>query len=69
MPAIPRNEITTLEAMTKDGTLDECYKGAQGFQPVKDAIAAMLGQIALRYPYANIIEIGAGTGGGATKGY
>lgn len=67
MLAVLRGDMTILEVMRKDGMLDDYYENAQGFRPLNKTVANIMGQIAHRYPHANILEIGAGTGS-ATKG-
>ena len=56
-----------LEHMVRDDVLDRFYKFGLGFQRANGFMGRVAKQIAHRYPRANILEIGAGTGG-ATKG-
>lgn len=54
---------STLEHMLKDGELDRFYEEAVGLNISNVWIGRMVSQIAHRYPNANILEVGAGTGG------
>lgn len=54
---------STLEHMLKDGELDRFYEEAVGLNISNVWIGRMIAQIAHRYPHANILEVGAGTGG------
>ncbi|KAI1350261.1 hypothetical protein F5Y01DRAFT_326635 [Xylaria sp. FL0043] len=66
LPAAVRGDTTMLEHLLKDNMLDDFYKLGSGFQRYNWFLAAMVKQIAHRYPHMKILEIGAGTGG-ATK--
>ncbi|KAI1746169.1 beta-ketoacyl synthase domain-containing protein [Xylaria scruposa] len=61
-----RGETTILEHLRPNNLLDEYYVGAIGFPQFSKWLARIVCQITHRYPQANILEIGAGTGG-ATK--
>ncbi|OQE20435.1 hypothetical protein PENSTE_c013G03650 [Penicillium steckii] len=67
LPQVVRRETTMLEHMVRDDVLDRFYKFGLGFQRANGFMGRVAKQIAHRYPRANILEIGAGTGG-ATKG-
>ncbi|KAK4146869.1 uncharacterized protein C8A04DRAFT_25448 [Dichotomopilus funicola] len=66
IPASVRGETTILEHMLKDNVLDDFYKYGLGFPRYNAFLAGVARQIAHRTPRANVLEIGAGTGG-ATK--
>ncbi|KAI0436038.1 beta-ketoacyl synthase domain-containing protein [Xylaria telfairii] len=61
-----RGETTILEHLRPNNLLDEYYVGAIGFPQFSKWLARTISQITHRYPHADILEIGAGTGG-ATK--
>ncbi|RYO74938.1 hypothetical protein DL764_010620 [Monosporascus ibericus] len=66
IPAAVRGETIILEHMLPNNMLDDFYKHGLGFARYNSFLAAMMKQVAHRYPQARILEIGAGTGG-ATK--
>ncbi|KAI0439973.1 lovastatin nonaketide synthase [Xylaria telfairii] len=66
IPAAVRGQTTILEHMLADNMLDDFYKKGLGFARYNSFMASMMKQLVHRYPHANILEIGAGTGG-ATK--
>ncbi|KAI1312189.1 hypothetical protein F5Y03DRAFT_341668, partial [Xylaria venustula] len=66
IPASVRGETTILEHLTHENLLERYYKDCLGAQEYNGFLADMVKQITHRYPHANLLEIGAGTGG-ATK--
>lgn len=58
LPAAVRGETTMLEHLLKDNMLDDFYKLGSGFQRYNWFLAAMVKQIAHRYPHMKILEIG-----------
>ncbi|KAI0479373.1 hypothetical protein GGR56DRAFT_665124 [Xylariaceae sp. FL0804] len=63
IPAAVRGETTILEHMLPNNMLDDFYTQGLGFARYNSFLAAMMKQVAHRYPHAKILEIGAGTGG------
>lgn len=61
--SVVRGQTQLLEVMLEDDMLNRFYMEGYGFSIVNDAIAATVKQIIHKYPQANILEIGAGTGG------
>nr|ARP51711.1 PKS-NRPS hybrid protein [Phyllosticta cirsii] len=66
MVAAVRGETTIIEHMVADNMLDDYYEQGDDGPSMNAASAAVVKQLTHRYPYARILEIGAGTGG-ATK--
>ncbi|KAF7714216.1 Hybrid PKS-NRPS synthetase [Penicillium ucsense] len=66
IPDAVRGQTTILEHMLPNNLLDDFYKQGVGIQRYNAFLASMVQQITHRYPHADILEIGAGTGG-ATK--
>ncbi len=58
-----RQSGSTLEHMMADGVLDMFYESAVGLDTANVWIGRMTAQIAHRYPYMRVLEVGAGTGG------
>lgn len=58
LPAAVRGETTMLEHLLRDSMLDDFYKLGSGFQRYNWFLAAMLKQIAHRYPHMKVLEIG-----------
>lgn len=67
LTSIVRGETQPLEVMMKDNMLTDFYIDGHGLDPLNNHIARAVGQITHRYPQANILEIGAGTGGTTRK--
>lgn len=67
LTAIIRGEKQPLEVMMEDDMLTRFYVQGHGLDFMNDHIARAVGQVAHRYPRANILEIGAGTGGTTRK--
>ncbi|GKT51797.1 hybrid PKS-NRPS synthetase lepA [Colletotrichum spaethianum] len=65
--SIIRGEKQPLEIMMEDNMLTRFYVDGHGLGPMNDHIARAVGQIVHRYPRANILEVGAGTGGTTRK--
>ncbi|KAH8656641.1 putative polyketide synthase [Tricladium varicosporioides] len=57
-----RGEASMLEEFKNHGLLDWFYKASAGIAQYNAALGAVVKQMAQRYPYMNILEIGAGTG-------
>lgn len=58
LPAAVRGETTILEHLLRGNMLDDFYKLGSGFQRYNWFLAAMVKQIAHRYPHMKILEIG-----------
>ncbi|WQF79018.1 Putative Condensation domain, phosphopantetheine binding ACP domain, methyltransferase type 12 [Colletotrichum destructivum] len=67
LTSIIRGEKQPLEVMMEDDMLTRFYVDGHGLGLMNDHIARAVGQVAHRYPRANILEIGAGTGGTTQK--
>ncbi|KAI5925273.1 hypothetical protein F4810DRAFT_718242 [Camillea tinctor] len=67
LPSILRGTMPALQVMMENNMLYRFYTDGIGFKEGNNDLAAVISQIAHRYPRMNIIEIGAGTGG-ATSG-
>ncbi|KAH7329900.1 acyl transferase domain-containing protein, partial [Rhexocercosporidium sp. MPI-PUGE-AT-0058] len=67
LASIIRGEMQALEVMMKDNMLSNFYIDGHGLDPLNNQIARAVGQITHRYPQANILEVGAGTGGTTRK--
>lgn len=65
--SIIRGEKQPLEVMMEHNMLTRFYVEGHGLDPMNDHIARAVSQISHRYPRANILEIGAGTGGTTRK--
>ncbi|PYI09963.1 hybrid PKS-NRPS [Aspergillus sclerotiicarbonarius CBS 121057] len=61
--SVVRGETQLLEVMLEDNLLNRFYMEGLGFSVVNDQIATVVEQITFKHPQANILEIGAGTGG------
>ncbi|KAJ5464099.1 hybrid PKS-NRPS biosynthetic cluster [Penicillium sp. IBT 31633x] len=61
--SVVRGETQLLEVMLEENLLNRFYMEGLGFSVVNNQIAAVLDQITFKHPEANILEIGAGTGG------
>lgn len=66
MPSVFAGSSTILEHLLPTGTLTDYYANALGLRQSSSWLARAVSQLAHRYPRANILEVGAGTGG-ATK--
>lgn len=67
LASIIRGEKQPLEVMMEDDMLTRFYVDGRGLDLMNEHIARAVGQITHRYPRANILEIGAGTGGTTRK--
>ncbi|KAK4194958.1 KR domain-containing protein [Triangularia verruculosa] len=67
LPHMIRDGSNILEHITKDGILSRFYKDGLGLAASNRWISRIVKQICHRYPHMNILEIGAGTGGGSTR--
>ncbi|RYP81233.1 hypothetical protein DL769_002063 [Monosporascus sp. CRB-8-3] len=67
LPSIARGETQPLEIMMENDMLSRFYVESYGLDGMNDHIARALAQITHRYPQANILEIGAGSGGTTRK--
>lgn len=67
LAAIIQGEKQPLEVMMENDMLTRFYVDGLGLGLMNDHIARAVGQITHRYPRANILEIGAGTGGTTRK--
>ena len=65
--SIVRNETQVLEVMMENDMLNRLYMEGCGFRILNEYIARAMSQITHRHPQANILEIGAGTGGTTKK--
>ncbi|TVY41051.1 Hybrid PKS-NRPS synthetase [Lachnellula occidentalis] len=65
--SIVRGEKQPLEVMMEDDMLTRFYNDGNGWSKMNDHIARAVSQITHRYPQANILEIGGGTGGTTGK--
>ncbi|KAJ4163171.1 hypothetical protein LMH87_004915 [Akanthomyces muscarius] len=63
MLAVVRGEIQILELMMENNILERVYMEACGWVIIIEALVSTLKQLAHKFPRANILEIGAGTGG------
>ncbi|KAL4903195.1 hypothetical protein BDW74DRAFT_180062 [Aspergillus multicolor] len=63
LSAVVRGETQLLEVMVQDDMLNRFYMEGYGFSVINNAVSDALEQITFKYPHANILEIGAGTGG------
>lgn len=63
LSSVVRGETQLLEVMLEDNMLNCFYMEGFGFSIVNDEIANAVEQITFKHPQANILEIGAGTGG------
>ncbi|KAL2045412.1 hypothetical protein ABVK25_012124 [Lepraria finkii] len=61
--SIVRGETQVLEVMMENDMLNRLYMEGCGFRMLNEHIARAISQITYKYPQANILEIGAGTGG------
>jgi len=61
--SVVRGETQLLEVMLEDDMLNRFYMEGYGFSIVNDEIATVIERITFKHPQANILEIGAGTGG------
>lgn len=66
LPSVLNGDTNILQYMTKDNYLEQYYVDAIGFQLLNFLIAGVMGQLCLKSPRMNFLEVGAGTGG-ATK--
>ncbi|KAK7738315.1 putative Hybrid PKS-NRPS biosynthetic cluster [Cytospora paraplurivora] len=62
LAATARGETSILEHMMYNGLPDEFYQHSLGCERYNSFLGGMAKQISHRYPHANILEIGAGTG-------
>lgn len=67
LTSIIRGEKQPLEVMMENDMLTRFYVDGHGLDAMNDHIARAVGQVTHRYPRANILEIGAGTGGTTRK--
>ncbi|KAI1077856.1 hypothetical protein F5B20DRAFT_550573 [Whalleya microplaca] len=67
LTAIARGEMQPLEIMMENDMLSRFYVESYGLDGMNDHIARALAQITHRYPRANILELGAGSGGTTRK--
>lgn len=67
LPSIARGETQPLEVMMKNDMLSRFYIESYGLDAMNDSIARVLAQITHRHPQADILEIGAGSGGTTRK--
>lgn len=65
--SIVRGETQVLEVMMENDMLNRLYMEGCGFRMLNEHIARAISQITHKYPQANILEIGAGTGGTTKK--
>ncbi|KAL8972023.1 MAG: hypothetical protein Q9197_002975 [Variospora fuerteventurae] len=63
MPRAIRGETSMLEQLMMNGLLDDYYARALSMAQGMHVLAETVIQIARRYPYGKILEVGAGTGG------
>ncbi|KAJ5429570.1 hybrid PKS-NRPS biosynthetic cluster [Penicillium cf. griseofulvum] len=63
LASVVRGDTQLLEVMVQDDMLNRFYMEGYGFSVINNAISDSLEQITFQYPQANILEIGAGTGG------
>ncbi|PKX89257.1 uncharacterized protein P174DRAFT_507588 [Aspergillus novofumigatus IBT 16806] len=63
LAAVVRGDTQLLEVMVQDDMLNRFYMEGYGFSVINSAVSDALEQITFKYPHANILEIGAGTGG------
>ena len=61
--SVVRGDTQLLEVMVQDDMLNRFYMEGYGFSVINNAVSDALEQITFKYPHANILEIGAGTGG------
>ncbi|KAL4759444.1 uncharacterized protein BDW70DRAFT_161729 [Aspergillus foveolatus] len=63
LASVVRGDTQLLEVMVQDDMLNRFYMEGYGFSVINNAVSDALEQITFKYPHANILEIGAGTGG------
>jgi amino acid adenylation domain-containing protein/thioester reductase-like protein len=63
MPSMVRGKIPTLQIMTENDMLNRLYKEGLDFADAGHSVSILMDQLSHRYPYLNVLEIGAGTGG------
>ncbi|KAL4809104.1 putative polyketide synthase [Aspergillus unguis] len=63
MVSVVRGEIQLLELLMRDNVLSRVYMEACGWLIVSEALAKVAQQLLHKFPRADILEIGAGTGG------
>ncbi|KAM7215919.1 lovastatin nonaketide synthase [Rhypophila decipiens] len=63
LPSVMRGQTEILEHMLKDDLLTRLYVEGQGSAACNQQVAGLVASIVHKYPKANILEIGAGTGG------
>lgn len=63
LASVVRGHTQLLEVMVQDDMLNRFYMEGYGFSVINNAISEALEQITFKYPHANILEVGAGTGG------
>ncbi|KAL5362627.1 hypothetical protein BJX96DRAFT_177333 [Aspergillus floccosus] len=63
LASVVRGDTQLLEVMVQDDMLNRFYMEGYGFSVINSAVSDALEQITFKYPHANILEIGAGTGG------
>ncbi|KAK3369911.1 AMP-binding enzyme [Podospora didyma] len=64
--AIATGERQAIEVGMQDGLLAQYYQASLGMETYTRVLARVVRQVAHRFPHANVLEVGAGTGG-ATK--
>lgn len=64
--SIVRGETTAIENAMKDDLLTQLYENGLGLQVFTKHLADVVSQVTCKFPWMNVLEIGAGTGG-ATK--
>ncbi|KAF7596241.1 hypothetical protein BBP40_002774 [Aspergillus hancockii] len=63
MVSVVRGELQVLELLMRDNVLSRVYMEACGWLAISDALATVAQQLSHKFPRADILEIGAGTGG------
>ncbi|EAW16804.1 putative hybrid NRPS/PKS enzyme [Aspergillus fischeri NRRL 181] len=63
LASVVRGDTQLLEVMVQDDMLNRFYMEGYGFSAINNAVSDALEQITFKYPHANTLEIGAGTGG------
>lgn len=63
MVSVVRGEVQILELLMEDDVLERIYMGACGWIVIVEALVTTMNQLAHKFPRADILEIGAGTGG------
>lgn len=61
--SVVRGEMQILELLMEDDVLERVYMGACGWTIMVEALTATMKQLSHKFPRADILEIGAGTGG------